>query len=292
MKKLILIMCMVFWSSLVIAQPVINIIDGQKILRDKVRTLEGGRDALVDVPITDNFAPAGQKIPVTPAKSLNELIDDVYLSVSEVPSYINPSSLTQVNREIDPYGYKTPEIAAKLPRTLLFTLIRSVFGVRMLSQPSAWSHEELLQLYTILYSLPRSFVKYCTALQRVGVAFGQKNILGYMYWSQPQQIYIAQSAFNYRVFPDTVVHEMAHSLTARTPGFETTWRDAFYSKSKNNVYVSNEKLPTAYAASSVREDIAECISCYVVQGARLKLSSPQRYEYLKNHVFGGREYRR
>lgn len=294
MKKLILILCLVFCSSLVIAQPMISIIDGQKILRDKVRTLEGGRDTLVDVPITENFAPTGHKVPVAPTKSLNELIDDVSLSISELstPDYINPVSLSQINREIDPYGYKTPEVAAQLPRTALFTLIRFVFGIRMLSQPSAWSHEELLQLYTTLYHLPRSFVKHCNALQRVGIAFGQKNILGYMYWSQPKQIYIAQSAFNYRVFPDTVVHEMAHSFTARTPGFETTWRDSLYSKTKHDVYISNEKFPTAYAASSVREDIAESISCYVMQGARLKSTSPSRYEYLKNNVFGGREYRR
>lgn len=91
----------------------------------------------------------------------------------------------------------------------------------------------------------------------------------------------------------TTFHEIAHSYGTFL-GFDSSkeWLKAsgWQAQGKNLVNVRPHEFVTAYASQDIFEDFAESFTYYRYYPQVLKQKSPLRYEYLKKHVYKGKEY--
>ena len=83
----------------------------------------------------------------------------------------------------------------------------------------------------------------------------------------------------------TVTHEIGHNAQDATIGWETG-----LSQQWAGLYRSSNEYITAYAATSAAEDFAECYSAYVNDPELLQKVTPDKYDFLRDQVFDGREY--
>ncbi len=216
--------------------------------------------------------------------TMNALINDVHNAID--PD--NPESAGFWKYCIKPSLFLSLINKNLLSSLVLFRYITAAFGIE-LDQFKMWSVTQLFALYQTLYSLPRAFVQYTKQLFRQAVAFGNRNILGYMYWSRPYRIYICNSAFSYGQFAGTVVHEMAHIFDANAD-VQTRWKQQFYKLSSGR-YVFTSAPPTSYGCTNIKEDIAESVRYYWSDGAAMKKQCPERYEFIRQYIMQGAEYR-
>jgi hypothetical protein len=112
-------------------------------------------------------------------------------------------------------------------------------------------------------------------------------------------------------FKATVLHEIIHALQYykdddsiySSPGAQNPLVKDYIDVSGpglNGWYYSNSRWiyspvngnnpPTNYGMTNPMEDMSESAKMYVYDPAKLLQSSPQRYAYLRDHVFGGIEY--
>jgi hypothetical protein len=83
----------------------------------------------------------------------------------------------------------------------------------------------------------------------------------------------------------TISHEVGHNVHNNVISAET--RDAWKEISQNSAddeYVSN------YAKTKVEEDFAETYAVYMLDPEALNEISPEKYEFMREHVFDGKEY--
>ena len=126
----------------------------------------------------------------------------------------------------------------------------------------------------------------------------------------------------------TIVHELTHALQAAkdtnavyrnikasSGGYAASpvvqnWMDAtrnvtdmqdpqYFSDTNGWALVSGDwklttpagnRPPTGYGATLPTEDMADSVKMYLYDPQRLQTSSPQRYDYLRDYIFGGVEY--
>lgn len=55
-------------------------------------------------------------------------------------------------------------------------------------------------------------------------------------------------------------------------------------------HTKDKKFVTSYAATEPAEDLADTAAYYVLEPQKLKSIDPEKYEYVKNNLFGGKEY--
>ena len=219
---------------------------------------------------------------------------DAFCAVGSATATVDPKSTTTINKQIrDGSQFWVPDRIKNLSSTLLKNLVKGFFGVTLsdISGVDRWTQTQLVSLYTTLYSLPKTFSKYLTQLVREKLGFNSTNILGYMYWSQPFKAIICDSAFNYKAFAETLVHEMGHIYSAKTPGLESKWQAAFYTKNSAGRYTPIAAPPTSYGATSIKEDMAESVKYYWLNGAGMKTKCPDRYEFVRQYIMDSYEYR-
>ncbi len=86
---------------------------------------------------------------------------------------------------------------------------------------------------------------------------------------------------------DTVTHEIGHNahqnLIENRPEVAKGWEE-IHLVSGENEFVSD------YARTNVYEDFAETYNTYVRDPELLQFVSPQKYEFMRDVVFSGREY--
>ncbi|MFZ2958284.1 MAG: hypothetical protein WA705_15455 [Candidatus Ozemobacteraceae bacterium] len=211
--------------------------------------------------------------------------------VATTSLYIDPQSSTTINPQIPGSKGKIPDVVKDWTISALRGLLQDVFNLGIIDGICTWTQKQLFELYKTLYSLPKTFSKYLLQLTREKVAFNNPNILGYMYWNRPSQIYICDSAFSYGVFSGTTIHEMAHLFTAQKPQLETQWRESFYVKNSAGQYSFKTTPPTSYGCTNIREDIAESVRSYWVDGESMKRLCPDRYEFVRKYFMDNVEYR-
>ena len=86
-------------------------------------------------------------------------------------------------------------------------------------------------------------------------------------------------------FAGTTVHEMTHAFQNKHPDIERRWGDQFWNgNSPKSSSISD------YGNTNVAEDMAESVREYWQRGAAMKSSHPDRYEFVKQFVMGGKEY--
>ena len=82
----------------------------------------------------------------------------------------------------------------------------------------------------------------------------------------------------------TITHEVGHNVYYNLAEVHRDEWKGISSSSAPDEFVSD------YAQTNEREDFAESYMTYVHDPAYLKAVSPAKYEFMRKHVFGGREY--
>jgi hypothetical protein len=86
-------------------------------------------------------------------------------------------------------------------------------------------------------------------------------------------------------FAGTTVHEMTHAFQNKNLAIERQWETQFWNgNSPKSSSVSD------YGNTNASEDMAESVREYWQNGAAMKSSQPERYQFVKQFVMGGKEY--
>jgi len=93
-----------------------------------------------------------------------------------------------------------------------------------------------------------------------------------------------QGSHDRDLMEETMVHEVGHNVYYNMGEQNIASWDQLSANSKPEEYVSN------YARTNVREDFAESYAAYVRDPQLLQEVSPQKYSFMQQQVFGGREY--
>lgn len=92
---------------------------------------------------------------------------------------------------------------------------------------------------------------------------------------------------------DTVTHEVGHNTHAAlmdtSPGLAGEWEEMYASTLRKN-RGDDLGFVSEYAKTSQFEDFAESYMTYVRDPGTLMFVSPEKYQFLRDHVFYGREY--
>lgn len=89
------------------------------------------------------------------------------------------------------------------------------------------------------------------------------------------------------VFQGDLVHEIAHTYHEKNPQILTDWEKQFWGDSK---YSPQTSSVSKYGNSQPKEDFAESVSEYYLNGKNMKTQQPDRYAFIKDNVMGGQEY--
>lgn len=223
-------------------------------------------------------------------------------STAKVPAsstgFVNPDNLTS-NPEVDPKGEYAPSKVVNLSADQLQKLILAKFNVRLLGgligkgaekDGYLWTQKQMWEVYRTLYSLPKIFFCRTLEIKREKVAFNNPYILGYV-WSGIPRVHLADSSVRAGLFNEVLAHEMAHcwEFTYSNLSLQKKWKETFWTDGGTTY---KTKPPTTYGGTNYHEDFAESVKTYWANGANLKSTNPARYEFVKNYVMNGREFRR
>jgi len=91
----------------------------------------------------------------------------------------------------------------------------------------------------------------------------------------------------------TLAHEIGHNAAFHLP--TEAWDEwaGMYTISLLRLIFSGgalDEFVSPYAATSADEDFAECYAAYINDPELLQSVCPEKYEYMKNHLFNGQEY--
>ncbi len=90
-----------------------------------------------------------------------------------------------------------------------------------------------------------------------------------------------------------LTHEIGHNaydvLIANNPELAASWAE-LYQDSWNTYEATGLGFVSNYAQTNVFEDFAESYAMYVTCPELLKFMNPDKYEFMRDNVFDGREY--
>lgn len=91
----------------------------------------------------------------------------------------------------------------------------------------------------------------------------------------------------------TITHEVGHDVYQQyveaSPAMSGTW-EALHQVSFLTNATEGRGFVTTYSATDVQEDFSESYMAYVHDPERLKFYNPEKYEFMRDYVFSGREY--
>lgn len=171
----------------------------------------------------------------------------------------------------------------------LIKALKEKFNITIENGSSQWSLSQLKQTYELLTKLPPSFTANTKMIQRIASTSLGANVGGYVSSGAPR-VYLTNHGTNSMTF--VLVHEMAHCFHFAQSGVFAQWQSQFwggrngYSGSGNQVSSS----VSSYGNSNSMEDFAESVRAYYMNGASMKRTHPDRYEFVKKYVMAGVEY--
>lgn len=92
---------------------------------------------------------------------------------------------------------------------------------------------------------------------------------------------------------DTVAHEIGHNAEEGIPPDLVSEWNALHDQSWTDLLESGfeqDSFITGYAETSPEEDFAETYSFYINDPLLVQAICPDKYDFMKDHVFGGREF--
>ncbi|HBC75809.1 MAG: hypothetical protein A2008_03985 [Candidatus Wallbacteria bacterium GWC2_49_35] len=171
----------------------------------------------------------------------------------------------------------------------LIKALKEKFNITVENGSSQWSLSQLKQTYELLTKLPPSFTANTKMIQRIASTSLGANVGGYVSSGAPR-VYLTNHGTSSMTF--VLVHEMAHCFHFAQSGVFSKWQSQFwggrngYSGSGNQVSSS----VSSYGNSNSMEDFAESVRAYYMNGASMKRTHPDRYEFVKQYVMAGVEY--
>jgi len=213
----------------------------------------------------------------------------------------------------DAFKQEAPEVTAAKDH------IQQAYGVKVKDGEVEWNVRDLAILDTALKDLPQNFwgKDSLKEVRRDDVYVNSVGIkktwtMG-LYRPDDKTVTIYNTAFYSDYFDSpakelegVLVHEFTHSIQSYNPADGTTYVNAYKNPlvqdfiSRTGGWQQNaitkeysytgKGLPTGYAHKSPLEDMSESAMLYHSDPAKLKAVSPDRYNFMRDRVFGGKEY--
>ena len=118
------------------------------------------------------------------------------------------------------------------------------------------------------------------------------NALGFIY-RHSREIKICSICEGKEELLKTVTHEVGHNthynIMSNNPELANKWIEINQASYTQNSY-DGTGFVSSYAMTNEREDFAESYASYITDPEKLIFYSPEKYEFMKNEVFYGREY--
>lgn len=118
------------------------------------------------------------------------------------------------------------------------------------------------------------------------------NTLGFIY-RHSREITICSICEGKEELLKTVTHEVGHNahynIMSNNPKLANKWTE-INQTSYTQKSCDGTGFVSSYAMTNEREDFAESYAHYVIDPEKLMFYSPEKYEFMKNEVFYGREY--
>lgn len=155
---------------------------------------------------------------------------------------------------------------------------------------------EEIQAY-LRQSIPASHLDNCRVIEYQARLVGDhtSQVAG-SFTPMFRQIYVYQTSQEYHNTEhllDTLVHEVGHNahynLWRKDWDLKTRWAE-LYLRSKETFAREGLGFVSEYALSNDFEDFAETYRIYVRDPELLRLVNPEKYEFMRQEVFEGREY--
>lgn len=82
---------------------------------------------------------------------------------------------------------------------------------------------------------------------------------------------------------ETVFHEVAHAVyESLAPEIIELWKVIYYQAVEERIFLESSE--------GREQDFSECYAGYILHGAEFKERCPQKYDFLRAHIFDGRSY--
>jgi hypothetical protein len=163
-------------------------------------------------------------------------------------------------------------------------------------EASGLATNEEVQTY-LRQTLPASHLNNCRVIEYQARMIGDhiSQVAG-SFTPMFRQIYVYQTTqefHNTEHLLDTLVHEVGHNahynLWRKDWDLKTRWAE-LYLQSKERFVREGLGFVSEYALSNDFEDFAESYRAYVRDPELLKFVNPEKYEFMRQEVFEGREY--
>jgi len=238
----------------------------------------------------------------------------------------NNKDWTTLSRFGAPVGFLClvrPEWQSTDPQMLeLMQTISSKFNIRLEEVNSRFSRRQLEIIIEVLEKLPEHY-RSCTRIIRRddmrrksdGTPMTFMSSLAYADMDGSRSITFLDGSFsNVRVghpyfqgflplktmnseeaFRHILVHEMAHSFQHAHPELVDEWVESFWKRS--GIHYLNPASPpypksvSSYGNVNPLEDMAEAVAMYVEDPKRMMRLNKRRYEFVRDKIMNGREYR-
>lgn len=223
------------------------------------------------------------------------------------------------NNIIDKISYWLDERKDKGLVTELKQDIKNYFNIDVYDGTEKWTATELKLVSDILLSLPKDFCNPAVnTIMRMKEGSGAKakrtrgsyenngvikmtniSLLSSQFKNSPAPIMYQ--------FAGTFVHELTHAQQFYNPInnsiFDNPYENPLVIKyaeitgwiinarNRSSYNISEKLYPSEYSKKNVLEDMSEASKFYYCNGNYLKENFPERYEFLKEHLFNGRQYR-
>ncbi len=159
------------------------------------------------------------------------------------------------------------------------------YGIKAVDGDGAvWSQRQLEEANKVLSTLPEEFRKCTKNIQRDAM-FHSPNVLGYVQMGIPT-VHLLNSCCQMGTFQGTLVHEMTHTFQAYHPDITRMWQQTFWANGRS----PSPPSVSGYGNTQPVEDMAESVRQYWQAGSYMKQTNPQRYEFVKKYIMGGKEF--
>ena len=148
-----------------------------------------------------------------------------------------------------------------------------------------WTLEQLQYLHYCIATLPVTFSRTTKTFRRVTDFMGRKSVMGYVYPGTPR-VYLCDWSVRPTKFEETIVHEMSHvwMFAPENKAAKDSWEKTFWASGKRPE-ANEEQTTSLYGATNVYEDFAESVRYYWQNCAKMRLSHPKRWEFIRKYVF-------
>ncbi|MBF0543844.1 MAG: hypothetical protein HQM08_05410 [Candidatus Riflebacteria bacterium] len=162
--------------------------------------------------------------------------------------------------------------------------LQASYGISADENGAKWTQKEIQAANDIMATLPKAFWS-CTKSILRETSYMSPNVLGYVQMGIPQ-VHLENSCCYNGTFQGTLVHEMTHNFQAAHPDVTNAWENQFWPNGNSPVSSS----VSAYGNTQPLEDFAESVRTYWQSGPEMKAQYPDRYQFIKDNVMGGKEY--